>query len=671
MRIRVLTAASLAAFVSALHADGPKDNLPDNVRPIPPPGIEVPAKDAAEIGQGLRKLGAEVEALRRSLKSRPALLELLPDVEIFHKAVRYALEYNEFFKTNELAAAKALLKTAGERAQALREGNAPWTNATGLVVRGFRSRIDGSVQPYGLVVPESARTGLPSRLDIWFHGRGETLSEVNFLTDHQRNPGQFTPPNTIVLHVYNRYCNPARFAGETDVFEALEHTRTSYPVDENRVLVRGFSMGGASCWGFATHHAWRWAAAAPGAGFSETVEFLKVFQDETLRPTWWEKKLWRLYDATDCALNLCNVPTVAYSGEEDRQKQAADAMEKAMAKEGLRLTHLVGPKTGHKYEPATKAELERRIDAIADQGRNPVPARVKFTTFTLRYNRMFWVVVDGLEQHWERARCEAEFSLADNTIVATTKGVTALSFVFEPAQYPLDGLKRARLVVDGQRIEAPAAFSDRSFAVHLRKAGRTWKLALTSDDGSLAKRHGLQGPIDDAFMDSFIMVFPTGRPMNDQVGAWTATERGHAVEHWRRQFRGEPRIKDDHDVTPEDMASHHLILWGDPQRNEVIKRIADKLPIKWDEQGIRVGKESYNAGHHVPVMIHPNPLSPKRYVVINSGFTYREYDYLNNARQTPKLPDWAIIDISQPITSRAPGRVVTAGFFGEKWELKP
>jgi hypothetical protein len=671
MRFVVPPAAALVCCLVSLHADGPKDNIPDNVRPIPPPGIEVPAGEAAEIGQGLRKLGAEIEGLRRSLRTRPALLDLLPDVEIFHKAVRYALEYNEFFKTNELAAAKALLKTAGERAQALREGHAPWTNATGLVVRGFRSRIDGSVQPYGLVVPESARAGLPSRLDIWFHGRGETLSEVNFLADHQRNPGQFTPPNTIVLRVYNRYCNPARFAGETDVFEAFEHARKSYLVDDNRVLVRGFSMGGASCWGFATHHAWRWAAAAPGAGFSETAEFLKVFQDETLRPTWWEKKLWRLYDATDYALNLYNVPTVAYSGEEDRQKQAADAMEKAMAKEGLRLTHLVGPKTGHKYEPATKAELERRVDAIAEQGRNPVPARVKFTTFTLRYNRMFWLVVDGLEQHWERARCDAEFSVADNTIAATTKGVTALSFVFEPGQYPLDPAKRAKLVVDGQRIEAPAAFSDRSFTAHLRKSGRTWKLAPAADDGSLAKRHGLQGPIDDAFMDSFIMVFPTGRPMNDQVGAWTATERGHAVEHWRRQFRGEPRIKDDHDVTPEDMAANHLILWGDPQRNEVIKRIADKLPIKWGEQSIRVGKESYNAGHHVPVLIYPNPLNPTRYVVINSGFTYREYDYLNNARQTPKLPDWAIIDISQPITSRAPGRVVAAGFFGEKWELKP
>ena len=37
-------------------------------------------------------------------------------------------------------------------------------------------------------------------------------------------------------------------------------------------------------------------------------------------------------------------------------------------------------------------------------------------------------------------------------------------------------------------------------------------------------------------------------------------------------------------------------------------------------------------------MICPNPLNPKRYVVLNSGFTFREFDYLNNrANFLPQL----------------------------------
>jgi hypothetical protein len=66
-------------------------------------------------------------------------------------------------------------------------------------------------------------------------------------------------------------------------------------------------------------------------------------------------------------------------------------------------------------------------------------------------------------------------------------------------------------------------------------------------------------------------------------------------------------------------------------------------------------------------MIYPNPLNRSRYVVLNSGFTFREYDYLNNARQTPKLPDWALIDVTNGATSQTPGKVIHADFFGEDW----
>jgi hypothetical protein len=80
--------------------------------------------------------------------------------------------------------------------------------------------------------------------------------------------------------------------------------------------------------------------------------------------------------------------------------------------------------------------------------------------------------------------------------------------------------------------------------------------------------------------------------------------------------------------------------------------------------------KTYDATHHAPVLVYPNPLNPKRYIVINSSFTYREYDYLNNARQIAKLPDWAVIDLNQPKTPRAPGGILAADFFDESWQWK-
>ena len=157
--------------------------------------------------------------------------------------------------------------------------------------------------------------------------------------------------------------------------------------------------------------------------------------------------------------------------------------------------------------------------------------------------------------------------------------------------------------------------------------------------------------------------------MNEKVGVWAAAEEAHAIDHWRRQFRGEARVKDDSAVTDEDIAAHNLILWGDPSSNKLLARIADKLPIKWDAKTVRVGAQAFGAASHVPVLIYPNPLNPKKYIVINSGFTFREYDYLNNARQISKLPDFAIVDVSKPVTPRLPGGIAAAGFFGEQWEL--
>jgi hypothetical protein len=134
-------------------ADQQAVNSPDNVKRIPPAGVAVPSADRAELESGLAEFKREIETLRTELKGKPALFELLPDVQIYYEAVRIALAYDEFFDAKEIPIAKTLVKQGRERARLLGEGRAPWTTQTGLVVRGYLSRIDGSVQPYGLVVP--------------------------------------------------------------------------------------------------------------------------------------------------------------------------------------------------------------------------------------------------------------------------------------------------------------------------------------------------------------------------------------------------------------------------------------------------------------------------------------------------------------------------------------
>ncbi|VTT99391.1 prolyl oligopeptidase family protein : Prolyl oligopeptidase family protein OS=Singulisphaera acidiphila (strain ATCC BAA-1392 / DSM 18658 / VKM B-2454 / MOB10) GN=Sinac_5332 PE=4 SV=1: Peptidase_S9 [Gemmataceae bacterium] len=662
-----LFACALAGLASlpATRADGPGDNLPDNVRPVPPKGSEVPEAVKEEVRKGL----AELQGLIKDIGKH----ELLADVLIYEKAVRWALDHNEVFDPappkdkNAKAPApagtvKKVLAAGLERARALKEGKTPWATQTGGVLRGYVSKIDGSVQPYWVVVPTDYdfKGDKKHRLDFWWHGRYENTVEAGFMANSPGGGGGIIPaPGALILHPFGRFSNANKFAGEVDTFECLEHAKKHYRVDESRLVARGFSMGGAACWQFSTHFPTLWCANAPGAGFSETPEFLNVFQNEKVEPAWYEKKLWHMYNATDYAINLFNLPTVAYSGEIDRQKQAADVMAREMKKEGLELVHLIGPKTGHSYEKAAKEELNKRIDAIVAKGKPAVPEQIKFTTFTLRYNQCAWVTVEGLAKHWERARVEGE--IKDGAAVLKTEGVTALTIRF-PAGAPNAPTKA---VIDGSDV----AIGKEG---HFRKGGDgKWQAVPSLDTNNLRKLPGLQGPIDDAFMDSFVMVAPTGKPLNDAVGKWAEKEMAHAVKHWRQQYRGDAPVKKDTEVTEADIKNSNLVLWGDPSSNAVLAKIADKLPIEWGAEAIAAGNESHNSKFHVPVLIYPNPLNLQKYVVVNSGFTFREYDYLNNARQVSKMPDYAVLDITTPVNSRYPGKVVRAGFFGEKWELLP
>ena len=693
--LRLVLVCLLFSVSAVSHADGIQDNIAENVRRIPVLGVPVPDDRAASMRTALGQLQGKIAAINAATDANAK--SLLPDVMIFERAVRCALDYQEFFEVNEFDKADALLAEGIKRADQLLAGKPEWITQKGLVVRGYISRIDNTVQPYGLVIPPTYAIdhSVPSRCDIWFHGRGEKLSEVNFLWDRMKNPGEFTPDHTIMLHPYGRYCNAFKFAGEVDVLEGLEDVQKRYRIDEDRISVRGFSMGGAACWQFATHYADRWFAANPGAGFSETPQFLKVFQKEELKPMPWEQTLWNLYDCDKWALNLTHCPTIAYSGENDSQKQAADVMETALAEHGIKLRHVIGKGMGHKYDAESKSILTRSVQEIAAIGRVKVPPDIQFSTHTLRYNEMHWVRLESLEQHWKPASVFASYDIQNaqrrpapasgsgpamiKLHVATNNvGRFAVSFpagVFTNRKIPFNVEVTVHSEGDNEFgyvpvTNVPRPNSDGSWQFSLDRKDGVWRNAETLPE-DLHKRHNLQGPIDDAFMDSFIFVRPTGTAANEAVGKWAEDELTRAIEHWRRHFRGDARVVNDVDLTDEMIQSSNIVLWGDPKSNSVLAKIADKLPIQWTADKVTVGEKSYDSKTHAPILIHPNPLNLNRYVVLNSSFTFRDYAYLNNARQVPMLPDWAIIDLTTPPNPVWPGKVVDANFFDEQWKVKP
>jgi hypothetical protein len=82
------------------------------------------------------------------------------------------------------------------------------------------------------------------------------------------------------------------------------------------------------------------------------------------------------------------------------------------------------------------------------------------------------------------------------------------------------------------------------------------------------------------------------------------------------------------------------------------------------------GKPSLDASTHVPALTYPALKSPGFEAVINSGLTFREAHDKTNSLQNPKLPDWAILDITQPPSAETAGKVLAADFFDDRWQVK-
>lgn len=627
------------------------ETYPSIQRRIPPQGIKVPVELTSKWKDRLLAATKAPENIRSH-----------PDVEIFRKAVRFAMMNGEFYDKKQFVLANELLAEADRRAKSITNGETPWRKSKGLVVRGFRSRIDDSAQPYGLEIPASLELNRPVPLYVWLHGRGDKTTDLHFIGQRMTKPGKFAIEDGIVLHPFGRQCIGYKSAGETDVLEAIEAVQKEYRIDETRIALMGFSMGGAGAWHMGARHANKWTVVHAGAGFAETARYNRLAKENY--PPWYEQKLWSLHDAPGYVRNLFNLGVIAYSGEVDKQKQAADVMAEAFAAEGRELKHVIGPKMGHKYDPASQEKILDFVRTQLSKGRNRYPAEVHLQTPTLKHNRMRWVYLSGLREHWKESRIDATFHPLEG-ITVKTSNVSSL-ILTNPHISCCSKLHGFTLQIDDSSVAVPE--SKLSIPLIRAEAG-TWSLG--SPAAGLRKKHGLQGPIDDAFLSRFLVVAPDKPSGNKRIDDWVNFEIAHLEKRWRELFRGDLPLKKAGEVTATDRSTCHLVLWGTPKSNRLIAEMADKLPITWKNGLLTAGKQSYAAAQHVPVLIYPNPLNPRKYVVLNSGPTFREAHDRTNSLQNPKLPDWAILDLTRPPDAETAGKVVAADFFDERWQLKP
>ena len=600
---------------------------------------------------------------------------LLADVAVFEKAAAWMLRFEEFPKKDYIDQLRKVVEKGTARAEKLQQGKDDWPLQPGTTVLGYVSAVDGSVQPYAITLPQDVNPKEARRwpLHVVLHGRADQMNEVNFihrmdgkpLSKKEDQPQQ----NWIQLDVYGRGNNAYRWAGETDVFEAMADVKRRFRIDEDRITLHGFSMGGAGAWHLGMHDPSMWSSVGPGAGFVDYYRYQKKDPDQPdQRLPEPQHTTLGIYDSIDYALNAFNVPVCTYGGENDPQLLAGASMTEAAKQMNVPIKLIVGPKMGHAFDPESQKQFMAFHLENSAKGKPRFGERkqIRFTTRSLRYNTCDWLTIEEVETVYAPSVVEARVN-EDGDVEITTTNVRALRLVRDVG---------TDAIIDGTVLECRAAADGLLPDVYFVKPDTEWQVLDYEDSRGFSsnperhKRHGLQGPIDDAFMSSFVCVRGTGKPWNENAQQWANWTLDRFSQEFAQWMRGDVRIVDDSAVDDTLLATNHLILFGDPGSNALLKKILGDLPLEWTKDRIRIGKQEWTSADHGLSLILPNPLNPSKYVVINSGNTFHDKEFRStNANLFPRLGDIAVQKITGGTSGGFDEQTVWADLFDANWQL--
>lgn len=567
-------------------------------------------------------------------------------------------------------------------------------------VTTYRSAVDDSVQPYSVLLPTSYDPTFVYPLIMLLHGA--------HVTDWGQNIISYDPKEwAIQVAVHDRGNNRYRDIGQVDLDEVMLDVKRRYRIDENRIYLSGHSMGGYGAWFQATRRPDLWAAVSPQAGYADYSLYhpaMRDFGEGTQRR--FQDQLLKDWSPLTFAENLLHVPVYIVHGAKDDNVSVEHSRRMAAWLGKLHYDYVYdeNPEGGHWWGPRGKNYGIEVVDKPSiwtflqkHRERTIAPRRVVYSTDNLHYRKAYWVQIDELDTANQLARIEAEIT-APNTIAVHLNNIRqftlrlgdklvnkeqplSISINDQSAFHdhlPLSTQLTLRRADDGRYLQLyddadlhiadeRAADDDRCIAAELEKGGtvaRTFPVSAAP----LRKSAQLYGPIIDAFNTPFLFVVGTmGRGAKSIELNEAARRAAEALSReWMARAYGISKIKRDTELTPEDISSRNLILFGNADTNRLIAQINNELPIKFASTGIIAGSQAVRGDDPGMVMILPNPLNPKRYVVIVGGTTPASFTTASRLRFT-ELPDYVVFD--RRTLAGKDVKFIDGGFFDKFWRL--
>ena len=562
------------------------------------------------------------------------------------------------------------IRNTERMAEALAEGNDPYYNRRNeLQRRGYRSSIDGSLQPYVLYVPfgwkEEDTRQFP--LIVSLHGLssgpmkamqavfGIPKAEEETREMMERHPKPVPGATMFVLTPYGFGNSGYRAFGEADVLAAIAAVEKRYRIDPNRIYITGASMGGIGAAALPFHYPDRFAASAPLCGYHSMFLYRGVVRKPLLP---FERFIAESRSNAYWAANGRYLPMYIVHGLKDRPAQSRVLVNRyRQLKYDIKFET---PDLGHNvWEPTYQG---RKIFAhFAPIRRVADPRNVLFRTGSLRYFGAHFVRIEALKKYDRWAEVSAERS-ESNRLTVTADNVAQITLLNDPA---LRGEGPVTATINGSTV----VLSEEKPEWTLTAKGDTWQEQTEPPPRDRpVKRHGLSGPIDDAYFEPLLFVYGTENPAEKALSRRLITAMisrkasGHV--HWP--------VKADVDVTEADILSKSLVIVGTPTGNRLLEALTPKLPIRATPEGIFVGERRFDGRSTAAAFIYPNPLNPTRYLTVYTAASLEALFYVGHLPET--VPDWIVFDA--PAMTYKYGRIFdtrpvrAAGYFNGEWKLE-
>lgn len=219
-------------------------------------------------------LKGRIARLKDKLRRAPELLAELPSVEyrvaLYDLANASEVNPERINFNQELGEAEAMIAE-------FEAGKNPFKARRGDFRKAYRSKLDGSLQPYRIYVPSSYDGSRPYPLIIALHGMGG--DENSYFDLYQNGAFKVEAERRGYIVACPKGRRPASmYVGdaEQDVIDVIAEVRRAYKIDPDRIYMTGHSMGGFGTWSIAMNHPDLFAAIAPIAGGGNPAGMSKI-----------------------------------------------------------------------------------------------------------------------------------------------------------------------------------------------------------------------------------------------------------------------------------------------------------------------------------------------------------------------------------------------------------